>query len=257
MWEIKWISNQRGTHACVGVATRKAPIRKTGYCSLIGNSEYSWGWDLGRNVLKHGDQQVAPAFLSTESQENHNKLSYPPMDDMRFLNTGWLQNCFECFNWLRRSFKDTSYIVPSTFQCVLDMDAGTLGFVADGQWLGTAFKGLRGKGAIYPTVSCVWGHCEVTMKYINGLASAPLSLKELSRRVIRSTLPNTNFESIRPIRLPIPLKQYIRDYGLKYHVRLNDNNDKGVNFNDVDTVDAVNDYETYTIEDSFDSDDEL
>lgn len=28
MWEIKWISNQRGTHACVGVATRKAPIRK-------------------------------------------------------------------------------------------------------------------------------------------------------------------------------------------------------------------------------------
>ena len=28
MWEIKWISNQRGTHACVGVATKKAPIRK-------------------------------------------------------------------------------------------------------------------------------------------------------------------------------------------------------------------------------------
>ena len=57
--------------------------------------------------------------------------------------------------------------------------------------------------------------------------------------------------------LPQPLKQYIRDYGLKYHVRLNDNNDKGVNFNDVDTVDAVNDFETYTIEDSFDEDDLL
>ena len=28
------------------------------------------------------------------------------------------------------------------------MDAGTLGFVADGQWLGTAFKGLRGKGQL-------------------------------------------------------------------------------------------------------------
>ena len=39
------------------------------------------------------------------------------------------------------SIQDTSYIVPSTFQCVLDMDAGTLGFIADGQWLGTAFSG--------------------------------------------------------------------------------------------------------------------
>lgn len=28
MWEIKWVSNQRGTHACVGVATKKAPTRK-------------------------------------------------------------------------------------------------------------------------------------------------------------------------------------------------------------------------------------
>ena len=43
-------------------------------------------------------------------------------------------------SWLT-DFKDTSYIVPSVFQCVLDMDAGTLGFMADGQWLGTAFSG--------------------------------------------------------------------------------------------------------------------
>ena len=46
------------------------------------------------------------------------------------------------FRWLT-DFKDTSYIVPSVFQCVLDMDAGTLGFMADGQWLGTAFSGHR------------------------------------------------------------------------------------------------------------------
>ena len=53
------------------------------------------------------------------------------------------------------------------FQCVLDMDAGTLGFMADGQWLGTAFSGLQGL-TLYPVVSCVWGHCEVTMRYLNG-----------------------------------------------------------------------------------------
>ena len=43
------------------------------------------------------------------------------------------------------------------------MDAGTLGFIADGQWLGTAFTGLNevrdsdGEQArLYPIVSCVW-----------------------------------------------------------------------------------------------------
>lgn len=82
--------------------------------------------------------------------------------------------------------------MPSTFMCVLDMDAGTLGFIADGQWLGTAFKELNiptrtaediinddvgEKPVLYPVVSCVWGHCEVTMKYVNGLDSQPLTLK--------------------------------------------------------------------------------
>ena len=82
--------------------------------------------------------------------------------------------------------------MPSSFLEVLDMDAGTLGFIADGQWLGTAFKGLNQKKRrrsggsdvpaesapkLYPIVSCVWGHCEVSMKYINGLKAAPLTLK--------------------------------------------------------------------------------
>ena len=51
---------------------------------------------------------------------------------------------------------------------VLDMDEGTLAFVVDGQYLGVAFRGLKGK-KLYPIVSAVWGHCEITMKYIGGL----------------------------------------------------------------------------------------
>lgn len=51
---------------------------------------------------------------------------------------------------------------------VLDMDEGTLAFVVDGQYLGLAFRGLKGK-KLYPIVSAVWGHCEITMKYIGGL----------------------------------------------------------------------------------------
>ena len=79
IWEITWTSNQRGTHACIGVATITAPLRKAGYCALVGNCEESWGWDLGRNVLRHDNEQVAPAC--SNDKENHNKLSYPPLDD--------------------------------------------------------------------------------------------------------------------------------------------------------------------------------
>jgi hypothetical protein len=51
---------------------------------------------------------------------------------------------------------------------MLDMDEGVLGFVVDGKYLGPAFRGLRGK-KLYLMVSAVWGHCEITMKYIGGL----------------------------------------------------------------------------------------
>lgn len=63
---------------------------------------------------------------------------------------------------------DETFIVPDKFLVVLDMDEGTLSFVVDGQYLGVAFRGLKGK-KLYPIVSAVWGHCEITMKYIGGL----------------------------------------------------------------------------------------
>ena len=57
----------------------------------------------------------------------------------------------------------TNYLITA----VLDMDFGELGFVVNGQYLGPAFSGLRGK-KLYLTVSAVWGQCSVTMKYIWG-----------------------------------------------------------------------------------------
>lgn len=56
----------------------------------------------------------------------------------------------------------------SFFAVVLDMDEGTLAFVVEGQYLGVAFRGLKGK-KLYPIVSAVWGHCEITIRYIGGL----------------------------------------------------------------------------------------
>ena len=132
VWEVQWNGRHRGTHAVVGVATKDAPLHCVGYQSLVGNNAESWGWDLGRNKLYH-DSKINP------------EESYP-----RLLNS------------------DDSFVVPDTFLVVLDMDEGTLSFVVNGQYLGIAFRGLKGR-KLYPIVSAVWGHCEISMRYIGGL----------------------------------------------------------------------------------------
>ena len=62
---------------------------------------------------------------------------------------------------------------------VLDMDEGILGYVVDGQYLGPAFRGLRGK-KLHIMISAVWGHCEITMKYLGGLDRKCLFLGSFS-----------------------------------------------------------------------------
>ena len=132
VWEIRWERRYRGTHAVVGVATAAASIHCTGYRCLVGSTEDSWGWDLCRNRL-----------CNTGSTRHDNVYPNTHMDD-------------------------SDYQAPETLLVVLDMDEGTLGFVADGRYLGVAFRGLKGR-KLYPVVSAVWGHCEITMKYIGGL----------------------------------------------------------------------------------------
>lgn len=132
VWEVNWSTRQRGTHAVVGVATAEAPLHSVGYQSLVGATDQSWGWDLGRNKLYHDSKNCSgntyPAILKP----------------------------------------DETFLVPDKFLVALDMDEGTLSFIVDGQYLGVAFRGLKGR-KLYPIVSAVWGHCEITMKYIGGL----------------------------------------------------------------------------------------
>ncbi|XP_075877197.1 SPRY domain-containing SOCS box protein 4-like isoform X1 [Nelusetta ayraudi] len=135
VWRIHWPSRQRGTHAVVGVATAEAPLHSVGYTALVGSDCESWGWDLGRNRLYHDSKNRAHGSLP----------SYPA-----FLEP------------------EESFSLPDSLLVVLDMDDGTLSFLVDGQYLGVAFRGLKGK-KLYPIVSAVWGHCEISMKYINGL----------------------------------------------------------------------------------------
>ncbi|XP_043276171.1 uncharacterized protein gus isoform X2 [Venturia canescens] len=173
VWELHWSTRQRGTHAVVGVATSEAPLHSVGYQSLVGNNELSWGWDLGRNKLYH-------------DSKNNNGVTYPAL--------------------LK---PDETFIVPDKFLVVLDMDEGTLAFVVDGQYLGVAFRGLKGR-KLHPIVSAVWGHCEITMKYIGGLDPEPLPLMDLCRRVIRQRIGKHRLEEkITVLNLPRAMKTYL------------------------------------------------
>ncbi|XP_032824073.1 SPRY domain-containing SOCS box protein 4-like [Petromyzon marinus] len=176
VWEIRWPSRQRGTHAVVGVATSDAPLHSVGYAALTGSTADSWGWDLGRNRLLHDCRNRA---------DGGGGRAYP--DTPAPLGT------FE---------------VPDLFLVVLDMDEGTLSFVASGRCLGVAFRGLRGK-KLYPVVSAVWGHCEITMRYVNGLDPEPLPLVELCRRAVRLALGHERLHEVDALPLPAALRSYL------------------------------------------------
>ncbi|XP_071514806.1 protein gustavus-like isoform X4 [Panulirus ornatus] len=178
VWEIHWSTRQRGTHAVVGVATDEAPLHSQGYQSLVGSNDQSWGWDLGRNKLYHNAKQ------------GNSGITYPSL----------LNN-------------DETFVVPDKFFVVLDMDEGTLAFVVEGQYLGVAFRGLKGK-KLYPIVSAVWGHCEITIRYIGGLDPEPLPLMDLCRRVIRQAVGKQRLSRIEELNLPPSITQY-----LLYHDR--------------------------------------
>lgn len=177
-WTLRWPVRQRGTHAIVGVATSLAPLRAVGYSALVGSDAESWGWDLGRGRLYYdrksrtGPAPSYPEFIEDEEDEG-------------------------------------TFSVPEEILVVLDMDEGTLGFCADGNYLGVAFRGLKGK-RLYPVVSAVWGHCEVTMTYVNGLDPEPLPLMELCRRAARQALGRHRIHHIQSLPLPQTLKNYLQ-----------------------------------------------
>ncbi|XP_037627970.1 SPRY domain-containing SOCS box protein 1 [Sebastes umbrosus] len=172
VWEISWAMRQRGTHAVVGVATTDAALHSVGYTALVGSNAESWGWDLCRSKLYHDGK-------------NHPGKTYPA-----FLEP------------------DDTFIIPDSLLVVLDMDEGTLGYIVDGHYLGVAFRGLKGR-KLYPVVSAVWGHCEIRIRYINGLDPEPLSLMDLCRRSVRVALGRDRLGEIHRLPLPASLKNYL------------------------------------------------
>jgi SPRY domain-containing SOCS box protein 1/4 len=141
----------------------------------VGSTTDSWGWDLGRNKLKHDEK----------NQQTGSGKTYPSL-----------------------LTADENFVVPDSFLVILDMDEGSLSFQADGQYLGVAYHGLKGK-KLYPLVSAVWGHCEITMRYLGGLDPEPLPLTDICRRVIRRQLGRHRLHQVDELSLPPALQAYI------------------------------------------------
>lgn len=174
-WEVKWNIRQRGTHAVIGFAEITAPIHAYGYSSVVGSTADSWGWDINKKRLYHADSN------------NNSSDPYPFKDDVE---------------------DKEDLQVPESFKMVLDMDAGTLAFVVDGQYLGVAFHGLKGK-TLHPIVNVVWGHAEVTCRYLGGIAPEPLPLMALCRRTIRKQIGDENVEGVRSLPLPTTIQSFL------------------------------------------------
>jgi len=176
LFEFTWPSKQRGTHAVLGVATDQAPLHSpVGYQSLVGSTSDSWGWDLGRIKAFHNSDSLGCGGIP-----------YPTQSSL--LPT----------------------VVPDTILMVLNMELGTLCFVVDGRYLGVAHSGLKGR-TLYPIVSSVWGHCEVSMRHLAYSSGEPPSLSCLARRSVRKTLGSEGLSRGDTARLGLPttIKQYL------------------------------------------------
>ncbi|KAL3115745.1 hypothetical protein niasHT_007750 [Heterodera trifolii] len=102
---------------------------------------------------------------------------------------------------------EQSFVAPEKLFCVLDMDEGQLAFATDSKYLGVAFRGLKGK-KLYPAVSAVWGHCEITLRYLGGL-NPDSQLMDTCRRSIRVRVGKERVDRIGELNLPPNLIKYL------------------------------------------------
>ncbi|KAL4631437.1 SPRY domain-containing SOCS box protein 4-like [Arapaima gigas] len=171
VWQVDWDPAERGSHAVIGVSTQHCPLQTSGYTVLVGGDGESWGWELGSNQLWHNN---APMCL------------YP-----------------------RRQSGDIALKVPATVLMVLDGDAGTLGFVVDGCYLGTALWGLPHSTPLFPAASSVWGGCRIGLRYLNGGPRELPSLMSLCRLCVRQAAGGACETTLDRLGLPPALRRLV------------------------------------------------
>ena len=131
----------------------------------MGSNEHSWGWDLGRNKVYHNSKNNPGVTYPANLKHDESFVVPDKFQGMKIDYCILKSNYGIDYIWYPR-VTEIYFIFHSTV--VLDMDEGILGYVVDGQYLGPAFRGLRGK-KLYLMISAVWGHCEITSKYLGGM----------------------------------------------------------------------------------------
>ena len=104
-----------------------------------------------------------------------------------------------------------SSLVDDEIIVVLDMDTGSLCFTSKhGHCYGVAFSGLKGK-KLFPTISSVWGQCNVAIQFLGSITSQPASLLATCRHTIINSLQFKNIIQQYQDKLPRKLIDYVHE----------------------------------------------
>lgn len=183
VWELLWSPEQRGSHAVIGVSTKNCPLQASGYSVLVGGDSQSWGWELRTNQLWHDGKSTG---------------LYPRK-----------RKCLHFEQHFEQHFTDSapSLEIPNQVLLVLDADAGTLGFVVNGSFLGTAFTDLPRRVDLFPAVSSVRGGATIRLRYLNGARREPPTLMALCCLSICQNLKKRQSQTDK-----LPLPPFLQHY---------------------------------------------
>ncbi|XP_061770693.1 SPRY domain-containing SOCS box protein 2 isoform X2 [Nerophis ophidion] len=186
VWEVVWNPKHRGSHAVIGLSRQCCPLQASGYNVLVGGDFQSWGWELQTNQLWHGGH-IRGAF-----PEKSRCCAKVATSQQHIL-----------------SATETPLLIPERILMVLDADAGTLGFLVNGYFLGVAFKDLPRGVELFPAVSSVRGGACIRLRYINGATRDPPALIALCGLSIGSHLGPERHNQMDKLPLPPALQRYL------------------------------------------------
>lgn len=139
----------------MGISRQDCPLQASGYNVLVGGDAQSWGWELKTNQLWHGGQSLG-LYPRKRRRCYSEDVDYKPQSSTSS----------------ETKAAETPLPIPERVLLVLDADAGTLGFVVDGSFLGVAFKDLPRGVELFPAISSVRGGATIQLRYLNGATCA-------------------------------------------------------------------------------------
>ncbi|XP_022621941.1 SPRY domain-containing SOCS box protein 2-like [Seriola dumerili] len=192
VWEVLWTPDHRGSHAVMGISRQDCPLQASGYNVLVGGDTQSWGWELKTNQLWHGGQSLG-LYPGKRRKCDSEAADFKPQSSSS----------------PDTKVAETPLHILERVLLVLDADAGTLGFVVDGIFLGVAFKDLPRGVDLFPAVSSVRGGATIQLRYLNGATCDPPALMALCGLSIRQFLGQQRQSQTDKLPLPPFLQHYL------------------------------------------------